>query len=51
MIRVQLEDFDPGAELERLHSSLHGTAGAVVSFTGLVRDLNEGDDITGLTLE
>jgi molybdopterin synthase catalytic subunit len=51
MIRVQQEDFDPGAELERLRNSVQGTAGAVVSFTGLVRDLNEGDDITGLTLE
>ena len=51
MIRVQQEDFDPGAELEQLRGSLQGTAGAVVSFTGLVRELNEGDDITGMTLE
>ena len=51
MIRVQQEDFDPGAELERLRSSLQGRVGAMVSFTGLVRDLNEGDAITGMTLE
>jgi len=51
MIRVQQEDFDPGAELERLRGNLQGSAGAVVSFIGLVRDLNEGADITGMTLE
>jgi len=51
MIRVQHEDFDPGAELERLRSGLQADAGAVVSFIGLVRDLNEGDDITAMTLE
>jgi len=51
MIRVQQEDFDPGAELERLRSSLQGRVGAMVSFTGLVRDLNAGDAITGMTLE
>jgi len=51
MIRVQQEDFDPGAELEQLHGKLRAGAGAVVSFTGLVRDLNEGADVTGMTLE
>jgi molybdopterin synthase catalytic subunit len=48
---VQQEDFDPGAELERLRGNLQGSAGAVVSFIGLVRDLNEGADITAMTLE
>jgi molybdopterin synthase catalytic subunit len=51
MIRVQQEDFDPGAELERLRNRLKGSAGAMVSFIGLVRDLNEGDAITGMNLE
>jgi len=51
MIRVQQEDFDPGAELERLRGKLQGNTGAMVSFIGLVRDLNEGDGITGMTLE
>jgi molybdopterin synthase catalytic subunit len=51
MIRVQQEDFDPGAELERLRLSLQGSAGGVVSFIGLVRELNEGAAITGMTLE
>ena len=51
MIRVQEQDFDPGNELELLRSHCAGLAGAVVSFTGLVRDLNEGDAIAQLTLE
>lgn len=51
MIRVQTEDFDPGAELEQLRRNNGGKAGAVVSFMGLVRDLNEGDTIRQMTLE
>ena len=51
MIRVQQQDFNPGVELDRLRGTLQSRAGAVVSFIGLVRDLNEGDDITGMTLE
>jgi len=51
MIRVQTDDFNPGIELEQLRSENNGQAGAMVSFTGLVRDLNEGDNITQLTLE
>jgi molybdopterin synthase catalytic subunit len=51
MIRVQTVDFNPGNELEQLRRENNGKAGAMVSFTGLVRDLNEGDNITQLTLE
>ena len=51
MIRVQTDDFNPGVELEQLRSENNGQAGAMASFTGLVRDLNEGDNITQLTLE
>ncbi len=51
MIRVQQEDFDPGAEIELLRARLRAGAGAMVSFIGLVRDLNEGDNVTGMTLE
>ena len=51
MIRVQTEDFDAGAELELLRSSNNGQAGAMVSFTGLVRDLNAGDTVAQMTLE
>jgi molybdopterin synthase catalytic subunit len=51
MISVQTADFDPGAELERLRTALAGRAGAMVSFTGLVRDLNAGETVGQLTLE
>jgi len=51
MIRVQTEDFDAGAELEQLRGSNKGQAGAMVSFTGLMRDLNVGDTVTQMTLE
>jgi molybdopterin synthase catalytic subunit len=51
MIRVQGDDFDPGYELEQLRLQNHGRAGALVSFTGLVRDLNDGEKITQMVLE
>lgn len=51
MIRVQTADFDPGFELEQLRQRNNGQAGAMVSFTGLVRDLNAGDTIMQMTLE
>jgi molybdopterin synthase catalytic subunit len=51
VIRVQTADFDPGCELEQLRLQNHGRAGAMVSFTGLVRDLNDGEKIRQLVLE
>jgi molybdopterin synthase catalytic subunit len=51
MIKVQTQDFDPGDELEQIRTRCNGSAGAVVSFTGLVRDMNEGGPVTQLTLE
>jgi molybdopterin synthase catalytic subunit len=54
MIRVQQEDFDVGAEIAALTGGRHGI-GAVVSFTGLVRDIApvEGveEKIGAMTLE
>ena len=41
MIRVQAAPFDTGAELNGFSSAMRG-AGAVVSFTGLVRDVAGG---------
>lgn len=49
-VRVQTEDFDAGVELSRFRA-LRKDIGAVVSFVGLVRDLNEGDTVSQLTLE
>ena len=37
-VRVQREDFDLGAELAALRAAAPGV-GALVSFTGLVRDM------------
>ncbi|KAB2309735.1 molybdopterin synthase catalytic subunit MoaE [Betaproteobacteria bacterium SCN2] len=49
-IQVGESDFDPGAEISALHAG-QPRVGAVASFVGLVRDLNEGDSVTTLTLE
>jgi molybdopterin synthase catalytic subunit len=38
-IRVQSEDFDPGAEIAALNGE-HGATGAIASFVGLVRGDN-----------
>lgn len=50
MIRVQHEDFDAGAEINRMRLARPDT-GAVAAFVGQVRDLNEGDAVSGMTLE
>ena len=49
-IRIQTEDFDAGrvvAELRRARADI----GAVATFIGLVRDVNEGDSVRRMTLE
>ena len=49
-VRVQTEDFDAGFEINQLRSA-RKDVGAVVSFVGQVRDINEGDEVSQLTLE
>ena len=49
-VRVQAEDFDVGAEIAALRKG-RAQIGAVASFIGVVRDLNEGDSVSGMTLE
>jgi molybdopterin synthase catalytic subunit len=49
-VRVQQEDFDLGAEVARLRAG-DARIGAVVSFVGTVRDLNEGAQVAELELE
>ncbi len=49
-VRVQREDFDIGAEIAAFRRADPGI-GAIASFIGLGRDVNEGDAITGMTLE
>jgi molybdopterin synthase catalytic subunit len=50
MIRVQQEDFDPAAEVERLVAG-NRAIGGVVTFLGLVRDLADARAIRAMTLE
>ena len=49
-VRVQQEDFDAGAEIARLRAN-NPKIGAVASFIGIVRDLNEGAAVGSITLE
>jgi len=50
MVIVQKASFDTGAEISKLTTGAT-KIGAIVSFTGLVRDFNDGSDVTSLTLE
>jgi len=50
MIRVQQEDFDPGAELGRL-SAGNAAVGGVCAFIGLVRDMAGSETVGAMTLE
>jgi molybdopterin synthase catalytic subunit len=49
-VRVQHEDFDVGREIAHLRAG-NPRIGAVASFIGVVRDLNEGASVAGMTLE
>ena len=49
-VRVQNADFDAGAEIARLRAG-NAKIGAVASFIGVVRDVNDGDRVAGMTLE
>ena len=49
-VRVHEADFDVGAEISQLRKA-EQNIGAVVSFVGQVRDMNEGDSISQMTLE
>jgi len=49
-VRIQHEDFDAGAEMAALRRG-NPKVGAVASFIGVVRDLNDGETVAGMTLE
>ena len=49
-IRIQEKDFDLSAEIAALRKG-DPRVGAVVSFLGTVRDMNEGSEVQELTLE
>jgi len=49
-VRVQTEDFDLAREMAAMRAGNPGI-GAIASFVGLVRDVNDGDRVSELTLE
>ncbi len=49
-ISIQTADFDVGEELANLRAQ-DARVGALVSFVGLVRDMNEGQSVSAMTLE
>ncbi len=49
-VRVQTGDFDIGAEIAEMRKG-NAKIGAIASFIGLVRDINEGDSVSAMTLE
>jgi molybdopterin synthase catalytic subunit len=49
-VKVQTTDFDIGAEIAALRAA-NRKIGAVASFIGTVRDLNDGDAVSSMTLE
>jgi molybdopterin synthase catalytic subunit len=50
MIRIQREDFDIAAEIAALRAD-RTDIGAIVTFTGVVRDLASGHEVTAITLD
>jgi molybdopterin synthase catalytic subunit len=49
-VRVQCEDFDCGAEIALLRAG-NARVGAVASFIGTVREVNDGAGVATMTLE
>jgi molybdopterin synthase catalytic subunit len=49
-VRIQLEDFDTGAEITLLRLA-RPDIGAVVSFIGQMRDVNDGSAVSTMMLE
>lgn len=49
-VRVQTEDFDAGHEIAALRAG-NTKVGAVASFIGVARDINDGAQVATLTLE
>ncbi len=49
-IRIQTEDFDLSTEIAQLRAQTP-KVGAIVNFVGVVRDLNEGDQVSEMALE
>ena len=49
-VRIQTQDFDIGAEIATIREG-NPAIGGIASFVGVVRDMNEGDSVSQMTLE
>jgi len=49
-VRIHEQDFDVSAELAQMRNG-NPKIGAIASFVGVVRDINEGDSVATMTLE
>ena len=49
-VRIQSEDFDAGAEMTAMRKG-NAAIGGIATFVGVVRDVNEGDSVSEMTLE
>jgi molybdopterin synthase catalytic subunit len=49
-IRIQTEDFDAGVEVAKLRAG-NPKVGAIASFVGVCRDVNDGESVATMTLE
>jgi molybdopterin synthase catalytic subunit len=49
-VRIQTEDFDSGREIAALRQG-NPAIGAIASFIGVVRDVNDGNSVAEMTLE
>ncbi len=49
-VRIQTDDFDASREIAALREG-NRSIGAIASFIGVVRDLNDGECVAGMTLE
>ena len=53
-VKILTEPFDPWQEIQQFQlssSAMQGKYGATSIFVGTMRDFNEGDEVTGMTLE
>jgi len=50
-VRIQKNDFDVGKELRLFRNTFEEIPGAIVTFTGIVREISEEKLITEMTLE
>ena len=50
VVRAQAQPFDAGAGIERLRGG-NPRIGAIATFIGLMRDINDGEAVAGMTLE